>query len=153
MNIPPWHPFAVCLLAVQQASQQPRAAIKRDQEESDYLGPKFVQEKYRFTKPYFPWHPQKQNTGIQLNIVCNWFSYWTYIYCSGKLNYAWNLSGTRTILAEDIVSNIYRTIRLMFKNICVNQCEGIQALCWSKFSQITQYSDSAFYFLRPVTSN
>lgn len=26
--IPPWHPFAVCLLAVQQASPRPQAAIK-----------------------------------------------------------------------------------------------------------------------------
>jgi hypothetical protein len=36
----------------------------------------------------------------------------------------------------------------MFKNIHIDEREGIQTLSWSKFFQITQYPDSTFYFLK-----
>lgn len=55
LNIPPWHPFAVCLLAVQQVSQQPQAAIKRDIKRNQTpLDQNLCKRKYRFTKPYSP---------------------------------------------------------------------------------------------------
>lgn len=49
-----------------------------------------------------------------------------------------------------IFNGTYRTIRLMLKNVCVDQCECIQALCRGKISQVTQYPDSVFNFLSHI---
>lgn len=35
----------------------------------------------------------------------------------------------------------------MFKYICIDECEGIEALCWSKFPQVAKYAHSVFNFL------
>lgn len=86
MNIPPWHPFAVCLLAVQQASQQPQAAIKREQKESDYLGTKFVQEQ-NTDLPNLTFHDILKSKILEYNSilsVTDLASGHTFI-CSGKL--------------------------------------------------------------------
>lgn len=35
----------------------------------------------------------------------------------------------------------------MFEYISIDECEGIQALCWSKFPQVAKYTHSIFNFL------
>jgi hypothetical protein len=73
---------------VQQASQQPQAAIKRDQEESENLGPKFVQESTDL--PNLTFHDILKSKILEYNSILSVTDLATghKFICSGKLNYA-----------------------------------------------------------------